>query len=317
MKKYGMMLVLAAGVLLAASCEKVNNDLPSGKVNMTLTASIANPETKTLYNDAGDGKLSVTWSGEETISVVIVNADGTIDKNCPLTYSGTSDLKEITFTGTVDALSSGQKYVCVYPALEADGSDYKSSTRTLTYHDGILKYEVLGTAEHMEQKGFTPENLKDGDFMTGTPEEVSGGYNVVLTRHIGILKLVMKVPSAFIGESVMMAGILSMGSPSLKPFPTTMKMNLSSQTGEWVYDENAIIPLKMLPKIPDSGELVLYLPMGPCSLPEYGYSMGVVGTIEKMSDIIDTTGKDVVEIKAGYMTTLTVDASSLSWTDLS
>ena len=116
MKKYGMILALAAGVLLAASCEKVNNDLPSGKVNMTLTASIANPETKTSYNDA-DGKISVTWSGEEKISVLIVNDDGTIAENCVLTYSGPSDQKEITFTGSVSTKLSEQKYVCVYPAL--------------------------------------------------------------------------------------------------------------------------------------------------------------------------------------------------------
>lgn len=313
MKNYGMMLALAAGVLLAASCEKANNDLPSGKVNMTLTASIANPETKTLYNDAGDGKLSVTWGGEETISVLIVNDDETIAKNCPLTYSGTSGLKEITFTGTVDALSSGQKYVCVYPALEKNGTDYKSSKGALRYHEGVLNYETTGTEDYV-QGDFTPDNLKDADFLTGTPEAVSGGYNVVLTRHIGILKLVVTVPGEFKGKVLQGAGIITTGSE--KPFATNLNMNLFTQTYSLKKDENAFIMLNLL-NIPDSGQLILYIPMGPCVLPEYTYSIGVMGQINKMSAGIDTTGKGTVEIKAGYMTTITVDASSLLWNDLS
>lgn len=310
MKKYRMFLALAAGVLLAASCEKANTDLPSEKVNMTLTASIANPETKTLYNDAGDGKLSVTWSDEETISVLIVNADGTIAKNCLLTYSGASGEKEITFTGSVDTKSSEQKYVCVYPALQENGTDYKSKTGALRYHDGILNYETVGT-EDLVQGDFTPASLKDADFLTGTPEEVTGGYNVVLTRHIGILKLILKVPTEFSGKVLAGAGIITTG----KKFATNLDMNLYTQTCALRTDENAVIMLNYL-NIPDSGQLVIYMPMGPCVLPEGTYTFGVLGQITKISDGIDTTGKGTVEIKAGYMTTLTVDASSLTWVDL-
>ena len=295
-------------MLLAAACEKNITDSQQD-INISMRASIVNPETKTLYSDAGDGALSVTWGGEEKLSVLTVDASGKVIRNQVLSYSGTSGLKTITFSGTVSAKESGQEYLCVYPALtEIDVPDvgmHKNSIESISYDGNKLEYD--GNYNNTQTASGNPGQLKDLDLMIGKPVFVGTDAEVSLARQIGVLKLVLdinKLPDSNKPLDVTAVMLMNMERYS---FNTTIDIN--PKTGVCEPDPQQAIIANISKTVSVGDQLIIYYPMAASSLKagdDYGYGIGLIfGNPEDETGYIWLTNKNVTaEVYTGKMTTI-------------
>ena len=306
MKKYGMMLALAAGVLLAASCGKTIDD--PQQTGFTLTATIANPalETKTTYTDPNDGTLSVGWAASETMSLLICDPVSGIVKEYNLTSSGSAGDKNRDFStsGTIDALTGSQYYLCVYPAL--------SSSSILKYvnTDKKLVYKPYDSDGYLPVSDGGAINLNETDLMIGKPVITGTTASVQLERQIGVLKVILKVPTEMKGIQLQLACLLA---PSTSGFVSKMEYDLTTAPASFASSDDLgasiraqyIGPLT----IPESCKITIYFPLPASSLPAGKTYSILLGKSISDGATYDLTSKAVV-IETGKMATLSIDCSS-------
>lgn len=320
MKKNGMMLALAAGVLLAASCGKTIDNPQPRKMDITLTASISNPETKTEYTDPGDGSLSVTWSDGDKMSLLVIKGDGEIVSNTVL-ENQSGAVKNAVFTGLIPELEAGQRYLCVYPALEGELTDLKSNEGWLSYDasEKKLVYNPYNSDFHFfvrDRHGSWQKAFKEADLMIGVPEIDGGTANVVLERQMGVLKLVVTVPAVFSGVAPDFCGLQKL---SASDFVIEMSADLSADVISFVnvYEgvSKAVSGGFESAQDVSSGKMVVYLPLAPCTLTKGTVYVSLASFAQDIFRVaeIDNTTVDV-EILAGKMTTLTIGSIS-TWFD--
>ncbi len=326
MKKTVMMMALLAGVLLAASCEKVGNE--AQQTGFTLTATIAGsaPETKTTYADPGDGSLTVGWEDDEKLSLLICDPTDGIVKNYVLTGTKVDDKNcDFSTSETIDALTGGQYYLCVYPALVKEtSSGYESETRTLVYLNSSkeLRYEGAGTKHFLQDGAASPDHIKNGDLLIGTPVISGSNAEVELERQVGVLKMVVKLPAKYATggtdpKAFIMGGFGDM-TETYAGFAGALKIDDWSSASFVLKEGNggAYIMFKSAIVVPASAELVLYVPVGPCTVPAGKYTFAFMSGEESgiMSDSI-TSPEDLI-IEKNKMTTLAVDLSEVTWVSL-
>ncbi len=313
MKKIVMILALAAGVLLAASCGKTI-EVPQ-QTGFTLTASIANPapSTKTTYNDSGEGTLSVGWAAEEKLSLVIWDPSEGIIKNYILTSSGTDGDKDRDFSTdeTVDPLASGQKYFCFYPAMTKEDEEY------IMYEADDLP-RLFYTKEHktlsylVQSGASSPAHLKDIDLLMGEPTVSGTSASVDLERQVGVLKLVINVPSEWrIQEKVLFQGFL-MDSPLSAFFCDRLEADF--RAGTFINSAEKVDHFKVLfsdpVPVPESDQFVFYVTCGANTLFEKGKQFMLAFKTEDglfMHPGIQASSD--VPIEVGKMTTLTLNVT--------
>lgn len=305
MKNYGMMLALAAGVLLAASCGKTI-EVPQ-QTGFTLTATIANPasETKTTYTDPNDGTLSVGWAASEKMSLLICDPASGIVKEYDLTSSGSAGDKNRDFStsGTIDALTGSQYYLCVYPAL--------SSSSILKYDNTnkILVYKPYGSDGYLPVSDGGAINLNKTDLMIGKPVITGTTASVQLERQIGVLKVILKVPTEMKGIQLQLAGLLA---PSTSGFVSKMEYDLTTAPASFVSSDlsDSIRAQYSGPlTIPESCEITIYFPLPASSLPAGKTYSILLGKNLANAATYDLTSKEVV-IETGKMATLSIDCSN-------
>ena len=324
MKKIVMILALAAGVLLAASCGKTI-EVPQ-QTGFTLTASIANPapSTKTTYNDSGEGTLSVGWAAEEKLSLVIWDPSEGIIKNYILTSSGTDGNKNRDFSTdeTVDPLASGQKYFCIYPAMTTSTDGYykyeTAYSEPLVYDKSNKKLTYTATA--VQTGTSSPAHLKDIDLLMGEATVSGNSASVVLQRQVGVLKLVIKVPSEWRTAEKTFQGFSLL---SMTPF-FYGEMEADFSTGKFnnLTEKVPFILVQFSSPVPSpsSDQFIIYVACGANTL-EKDYSFFPTFMIEEGHGFRHKSGIKAsvdIPIEVGKMTTLTIDASgSDEWQEMS
>ena len=310
MKKTMLMLCAAAGMLLAGSCTKTMENPQPQKVNITLTASIANPGTKTEYAEKAEGGLSVTWSDGDKMSLLVIGSDGSVVSNTVL-ENQSGAVKDAEFTGTIPTLGEGQKYLCVYPALSGELTDLKSSA-------GWVKYDAEGKKliynPYPEDQQFyvnkalgTWQNaFKEADLMVGVPEVSGPAANVVLERQIGVLKLIIKIPDELKAVPFTLCGLVN--AAYAKCFVTSMESDLSAGTTSFTGTGVSMAAAAFnTPLDTSAGELAVYLPFGPGSIPKGTYQVAIADMENDVYRIgVVPTTESAVPIVAGQMTTLTI-----------
>ena len=309
MKKTTMLLCIAAGVLLAGSCAKTIEAPHPEKMNITLTASIANPGTKTEYAEKAGGGLSVTWSAGDQMSLLVIGSDGTVVSNTVLeNQSGAA--KDAEFTGTIPTLAEGQRYLCVYPALSGELTDLKSSA-------GWVKYDAEGKKlvydPYPEDQQFyvnstlgTWQNaFKEADLMVGVPDISGTAANVVLERQIGVLKLIIKITDDLKAVPFTLCGLVN--AAHAKSFVTSMESELSAGTTAFAGTAKPMAAAAFnTPLDTSAGELAVYLPFGPGSIPAGAYQVAIADMENDVYRVGVISATAAVPIVAGQMTTLTI-----------
>lgn len=305
MKKSMMLLCMAAGVLLAGSCTKTMENRQPQKMNITLTASIGNPGTKTSYSEKDEGGLTVKWDDEEWITVILVNADGTYAGYDNI--SGTKiDDKNYAFKGTVTAKTEGQNYLCVYPSFGMSQYTYPNSGTLEKDVTEVLEYN--GTDAVAQDASGSTTHLKKTDLMTGVPVmDDEGNAEVTLERQIGILKLEIAFPNTenFVGKTIGLIAFM----PVDEAVTMTPNLNIALKDGSVTPVGSDFLLVSYFGSIPFGGKLVAYAPLGPCTMPAGTYKIVIqTGEEDFMSTII--TGSSDVVVEKGRMSTLKIDKSS-------
>lgn len=309
MKKTMLMLCAAAGMLLAGSCTKTMENPQPQKMNITLTASIANPGTKTEYAEKAEGGLSVTWSTDDKMSLLVIGSDGSVVSNTVL-VNESGAVKNAEFTGTIPTLAEGQKYLCVYPALSGELNDLKSNA-------GWVKYDVEGkkliyNPYPEDQQFYVNETLgtwqnafREADLMVGVPEISGSAAHVVLERQIGVLKLIIKITDDLKTTAFTMCGLIN--ALHVNSFVTSMESDLSAGTTTFT---GTAMPMAAAafraPLDASAGELAVYLPFGPGSIPKGTYQVAIADMENEVYRVSIVSPTEDVQIVAGQMTTLTI-----------
>lgn len=318
MKKTLMTLCAAVVVLLPSSCSKTIETPQPKKIDITLMASIGNSGTKTEYTDPADGSLSVTWSAEDEMSLLVINGDGEIVSNTVL-VNQSGAVKNADFTGTIPLLAAGQKYLCVYPALKGELTDLESD-------EGWLKYDATKTKlvynpynedyqfYVRERHGTWQKAFKGADLMIGVPEIIDASTaDVVLERQIGVLKLVVTVPALFTEVAPDLLGLQKM---TKKDFTISLNADLSTDAVSFVAGDTFQGISAAFDSAQDvsSGKMVVYLPLPPCTLTKGTVYLSMASFEHDLFRVAEINSTVDVEIQAGKMTSLTV-SSVTDWVD--
>ena len=308
-------ILFAALLLAAVSCTKEGNDSGPKKMDITLTASIADLQTKTVYTDPADGTLKMDWEATgETISVVTYDATNGIIRNEVLT--GTKSGTDCLFSGTVTELESGQKYLCIYPALS--GPTTIGGKTCYTSEKGALQYVVEDkkfTFTHdkvKQEKNGSTDHLKYADLLTGEPTFSGGNAVVSLEHQIGVLKVVLSLTPEYMGRYLNGFKITDSYTPSFTPdLKVTDFSSFAFIPGESLFSltevldgENFIVGLDLM--------ATFYIPMAPCTIPADGYYR--ITVTEGITDkSINKNPPVAVNIEKGKMTTLKISGGSDVW----
>ena len=302
MKKTTMLLCIAAGVLLAGSCAKTIEAPQPEKMNITLTASIGAPGTKTTYTEKDGGGLTVTWDDEEWISVIRVNEDGTYAGHDDI--SGTKiDDKNYAFKGAVTTKTDAQSYLCVYPSIGMSPHMFQNNLEP----DKTEVLEYNGTESIAQKESGSTAHLKEADLMTGVPEfDEEGNATVSLERQIGILKLDISFPNTeeFVGKTIGLIAFM----PAAGGLVPTPNLTITLKDGSAAPAESPFFLVSYMGPIPFGGRLIAYAPFGPCTMSAGSYDI-YIHTGEEDYKIATIEGSSDVVIERGCMSTLTIDKS--------
>ena len=212
MKKYLIIMALAAGVLALAACDKRATLPQEPSQKATLTVSIDKPATKAVYTDQRNedpsNPMKIEWEADDLISVLIFNDSGLAmdgESHAHYLFAATSGGGTAVFESETAprALNEGEYYLIVYPALTAVISDeeagiYQLNNRYCFYledNDGIsfvfdLRYGNHGSPPELAEKNDT-HYLNDVDLMTaiviGDFPSGDGAPHVHLSHEIGLL----------------------------------------------------------------------------------------------------------------------------------
>ena len=123
--KKSYLIITAAALLAAASCQKGDNAPASGvkynPVEVVLSAAIEGVDTKVSYTEDANA-LKAAWEAKDKVSLVAYDSGGKVLSNDIFTTStaGTTTKFSGTYTGPAGAVAVS----VFYPALtEGDGSD--------------------------------------------------------------------------------------------------------------------------------------------------------------------------------------------------
>lgn len=212
-------IITMAMLLTAMSCQK---NIPSEEdpanenqpIKLTLTASIARPETKVTYTDEIN-TLKFAWEEGDQVSLITLDENGKVLSNDVLTAkdSGTN----AQFEGTWSNPENAKTVSVYYPALtEGDGSknnEWESKNYDGYSGEGVLSgckkgnsYIYVRSTFHFQTKNGDPSDLKHYVVMKGDISDIqelsSGKTSSALKNMCYVIKVKAKVPETEAFEKI-------------------------------------------------------------------------------------------------------------------
>ena len=212
--KKSYLIITAAALLAAASCQKSDNAPASGvkynPVEVVLSAAIEGVDTKVSYTEDANA-LKAAWVKNDAISLVAIDASGNVLSNDIFTTSTAGTTTK--FSGTYSDPAGAVAVSVFYPALtEGDGSDatpWQSKTKmagtsTLTgvLFNMVKDKEFIEVRDHYQlQRGNADlSNVKEAAVMQGVITDIEalkkGEAKVTLKNICYVIKISAKVPSS-------------------------------------------------------------------------------------------------------------------------
>lgn len=209
------MIIAVAMLLTTLSCQKnitsetepTNGNPP---IKLTLTASIAGPETKVIYTEK-DNALKFAWEKGDKVSLITIDGSGNALSNDVLTAK--SGGAKAQFEGTWSNPENATSVVVYYPALtEGDGSKEKPwmSKDYDNCPDGVgVLYDCIKgkmtirirNDDHLQTKNGDTSKLKHYVVMKGDISNIqalkTGKINTSLKNMCYVIKVRAKIPESF------------------------------------------------------------------------------------------------------------------------
>jgi len=213
MKKISLLAIMAMAVLSA--CQKESDAPVSRGVELTISASVASPETdtKTTYAySAGTqaGTITTSWEATEKITVVSIG-DAGITAVDEFTSTGTAGRAKAEFSGTWTG-NSGDKVICLYPAISTAAGTARYSGVTVSSTSIEVNFPAHSPSTDIS-------TIKDYDLMIGDVSISGGTAYVEMQRKIAVLRLGISGASTYeygvYGRYIQKIGISVINSSSM------------------------------------------------------------------------------------------------------
>ena len=198
--------LLAIMTMVAAlfGCAKDNdkNNLPNNTDGepVSLQVSLADTQTKTIFDYRNGEGFKVTWDENEVISLLSYNSMGLLQSVDNLTSTGAAGRSEATFKGTYSKKSTARYWVVIYPALTkvdkrffiyGEKSNGAGTQSSIGFSVGTKNTTGNYTYNSFQLSSNDYSHLSSRDLMSawiGTePTEGTIG-NIKLTKHNAILR---------------------------------------------------------------------------------------------------------------------------------
>ena len=209
--KKSYLIITAAAMLAAASCQKSDNAPASPEtrhnpVDIVLSAAIEGVDTKVSYTEDANA-LKAAWEKNDAISLVAIDASGNILSNDIFTTSTAGTTTK--FSGIFSDPAGATAVSVFYPALtEGDGSietPWQSTTRSP--QESVLygmkkdnKYISVNPSYQLQRGNADLSNVKEAAVMHGVVTDIAalkaGEAKVTLKNICYVIKLSAKVPSS-------------------------------------------------------------------------------------------------------------------------
>lgn len=177
-------VLLVIGIIAFSACNKeLLPDKPAG-IPLTISATVG-VQTKTVYSyDQESGVMDVSWSEEESISVISFDESGitAIDN---FTSTGEEGRDKADFTGTWTG-NPGDRVICLYPALSTSAGSKLFGT--VSEGDTSIPLNSLTSSVGKIVKE-TPSSLAGADVMVGDVVISESSASVDLVRQICVFRL--------------------------------------------------------------------------------------------------------------------------------
>ena len=214
--KKSYLIITAAALLAAASCQKGDNAPASGvkynPVEVVLSAAIEGVDTKVSYTEDANA-LKSAWVKDDAISLIAYDLDGKVLSND--IFTATTAGTTTKFSGTYSNPDGAVAVSVFYPALtEGNGSDatpWQSKTKmagtsplTGVLFNMVKDKEYISVRNHYQlQRGNADlSNVKEAAVMQGvvTGTDIAalkaGEAKVTLKNICYVIKISAKVPSS-------------------------------------------------------------------------------------------------------------------------
>ena len=204
--KKSYLIITAAALLAAASCQKSDNAPASGvkynPVEVVLSAAIEGVDTKVGYTEDANA-LKAAWVKDDAISLVAIDASGKILSNDIFTTTTAGPVAK--FSGTYSNPDGAESVSVFYPAL-TEGNGTASSPwecKTKVLYGGKVGSEFLSVASNLNVQGANadPSFLAESVVMKGKitktdiPALVSSSVKATLKNTCYIVKATVTLPS--------------------------------------------------------------------------------------------------------------------------
>ncbi|MCR5570948.1 MAG: hypothetical protein K6F42_01720 [Bacteroidales bacterium] len=175
---------MASAIFAFSACDKEQlPDKPAG-TPLTIRATVG-AQTKTAYfYDSESRVMDVTWSEEESISVISFDASG-ITAIDDFTSSGEEGRDKAEFTGTWNGYP-GDRVICLYPALSTTAGSRLFGT--VSVGDASIPLNSLPNSVGTIVKE-NPSSLAGADVMVGDVVISGSTASVNLVRQICVFRL--------------------------------------------------------------------------------------------------------------------------------
>ena len=213
--KKSYLIITAAALLAAASCQKSDNapaapETRYNPVDIVLSAAIEGADTKVSYTEDAN-VLKSAWEAKDKVSLVAYDSGGKVLSNDIFTTSTAGTTTK--FSGTYSDPAGAVAVSVFYPALtEGDGSDktpWQSKTKMAGTSPvtGVLfnmvkdkEYISVRNSYQLQRGNADLSNVKDAAVMQGVVTDIEalkkGEAKVTLKNICYVIKISAKVPNS-------------------------------------------------------------------------------------------------------------------------
>ncbi len=200
--KKSYLIITAAALLAAASCQKGDNAPASGvkynPVEVVLSAAIEGVDTKVSYTEDANA-LKSAWVKDDAISLIALDASGKVLSNDIFTATTAGPVAK--FSGTYSNPDGAASVSVFYPALTVgDGATTFWACKTSVLYNCRVGNEYIHVASNLNVQGANadPSFLAESVVMKGkitVPELVSSSVKATLKNTCYIVKATVTLPS--------------------------------------------------------------------------------------------------------------------------
>lgn len=204
MRRSIIYLAIAAITAALFGCAKDNdkNNLPNNTDGepVSLQVSLADTQTKTIFDYHNGEGFKVTWDANEEVSLLSYNSMGFLQSVDNLTSTGAAGRSEATFKGTYSKKETARYWVVVYPALTKNQRQYfiygeksngAGTQSSIGFNIGTKNINSKYTYNSFQSSSNDHSHLSRRDLMSawiGTEPTDGTIGNIKLTKHNAILR---------------------------------------------------------------------------------------------------------------------------------